>query len=126
MPLPRSVARFNRVVTNRVLFPLALRLPFFGIVEHTGRKSHRLYRTPINVFRRNGSFLIVLTYGPKTDWVRNVLASGEAVLISRGRKVRLTNPRIVHDERRQMVPRPVRWVGAIGRISDFLVLDVAS
>ena len=46
MPLPRSVARFNRRVTNRLLGRLAPRLPGFGIVVHTGRKTQRRYRTP--------------------------------------------------------------------------------
>ena len=34
MPLPKGLARFNRVVTNRVLGPFAARLPGFAIVTH--------------------------------------------------------------------------------------------
>ena len=51
MPLPRWLARFNRRVTNRLFGPVAPRLPGFGVVVHTGRKTHRPYRTPMNVFR---------------------------------------------------------------------------
>src|SRR5579884_2452323 len=99
MPLPRAVARFNRVATNRVLGPLARYLPTFGVVEHRGRKSGRLYRTPVNLFARPGGCTIVLTYGPSSDWVRNVLAAGGCRIETRGRTLAFANPRLVHDER---------------------------
>jgi hypothetical protein len=54
MPLPRSVARFNRRVTNQITGPLAPYAPGFGVIIHTGRKSGRQNRTPVNVFRSPG------------------------------------------------------------------------
>jgi deazaflavin-dependent oxidoreductase (nitroreductase family) len=125
MPLPRSIARFNRYVTNRVLGPLAPHLPAFGVVVHRGRKSGRCYRTPVNVFRRPGGFVVALTYGPNTDWVRNVLAAGGCVLETRGRRLRLTRPRLFHDESRRSVPAPLRPLGRLGGVSDFLDLSLA-
>src|SRR5712692_5869519 len=89
MPLPRWVARFNKRLTNRIIGPLAPYLPGFGVVVHLGRLTHRQYRTPVNVFRRPGGFVIALTYGPNADWVRNVLANGGCELEYRGRRVRL-------------------------------------
>jgi deazaflavin-dependent oxidoreductase (nitroreductase family) len=124
MPLPRWLARFNRHATNRVLGPLAMHLPYFGVVVHTGRKTHRQYRTPVNVFPRPGGYVIVLTYGPGSDWVRNVLAAGGCALETRGRTVRLTRPRLYHDERRRAVPAFVRVVGRLGRVAHFLDLTV--
>jgi deazaflavin-dependent oxidoreductase (nitroreductase family) len=123
MPLPRAIARFNRHVTNRLLGPLAPYLPGFGVVVHTGRKSHRVYRTPVNVFRRPGGYVIALTYGPDSDWVHNVLADGGAVLETGGRTLRLTHPRLVHDETRRAVPPILRLAGALGHVADFLYLD---
>jgi deazaflavin-dependent oxidoreductase (nitroreductase family) len=124
VPLPRAVARFNRGATNRLLGPLAPRLPGFGVVLHTGRKSGRPYRTPVNVFRRPGGYVVALTYGPDADWVRNVMASGGCSLETRGRTVRLTRPRLVHDERRRLMPAPVRVVLGLTHVSDFLELDL--
>ena len=126
MPAPRWLARFNRTVTNRLLGPLVLHLPGFGVVVHTGRRTHRQHRTPVNVFRRppNG-YVIALTYGPQSDWVRNVLASGGCVLETRGRALRLTRPRLVHDERRRAVPALVRLMLQLGRVTDFLELERA-
>ena len=57
MPLPHSVARFNRRVTNRLTGRLATRLPGFGVVLHTGRKTHRNYRTPVKFFQRAGKYV---------------------------------------------------------------------
>jgi deazaflavin-dependent oxidoreductase (nitroreductase family) len=126
MPLPRAVARFNRRVTNRVLGPLAPYLPGFGVVVHRGRKTGRRYRTPVNVFPKTGGYVVALTYGPESDWVRNVLAEGGCTIETRGRAVHLTAPRLVHDEQRHAVPAPLRLVGGLGNVSDFLVLDRAA
>ena len=122
MPLPRWLAHFNRRVTNRLLGPLALRLPGFGVVVHTGRRTHRQYRTPVNVFRRADGYVIALTYGPEAEWVRNVLASGGCTLETRGRTLRLTRPRLFRDERRRSVPLPVRLVLGVLGVINFLGL----
>src|SRR4029453_19472431 len=66
MPLPPSVARFNKAATNRVTSRVADRLPGFGIVVHRGRRSGREYETPVNAFRRPGGYTIALTTGAAT------------------------------------------------------------
>jgi deazaflavin-dependent oxidoreductase (nitroreductase family) len=126
MPLPRGIARFNRRGTNRLVGPLAPYLPGFGVVVHVGRKSQRVYRTPVNVFRRPGGYVVALTYGPDSDWVRNVLANGGCILETRSRTVRLSRPRLVHDDTRRAVPAFLRPMGALGHVSDFLYLDEES
>ena len=108
MPLPQGLARFNRRATNRLTGLFAGRAPGFAILTHVGRRSGRTYRTPVNVFRRGGEYIIVLTYGAGSDWVRNVLAAGTAELLTRGRRVRLTNPRIVVDPHMRWAPLPTR------------------
>jgi deazaflavin-dependent oxidoreductase (nitroreductase family) len=127
MPLPRWVARSNRDLLNRLTRPLARHLPGFGVVVHTGRKTGRQYRTPVNVFRRRGhadGYVIALTYGRESEWVRNVLAGGGCVLETRGRTVRLTQPRLVHDEQRRAVPPLIRRMLRLGRVADFLELTL--
>lgn len=122
MPLPQRLARFNRVVTNRVLGLAAPYVPGFGIVIHRGRRSGRSYRTPVNVYRRPGGFVIALTYGGG-DWVDNVLAAGEAQIRTRGHTHRVTDPRVVTDPSRAAVPAPVRAVLGRIHVADFLHLD---
>ena len=110
MALSQRIARFNRRVTNRITRPVADRLPGFAIVIHRGRKSGRTYRTPVNAFRDGNDYIIALTYGPETDWVRNVRAAGGCEIVTRGRRVRLINPRLVTDPSRRWAPPPVRLV----------------
>ena len=71
----RWVAAFNLAVTNRITSRFAARLPGFGILTHVGRKSGKVYRTPVNVFRAPEGFLIALTYGRESEWVRNVVTA---------------------------------------------------
>ncbi len=104
MPIPMSVARFNRRVTNRITGRVAGRLPGFGILRHVGRTSGRDYEIPINIFRDGDEYVIVLTYGPNTDWVKNVLAAGGCEVVIRGRRVRLTGPHIVTDTAMRWAP----------------------
>lgn len=78
MPAPRWVARANKIGLNRFTKYIAPWAPGWAIVVHRGRKSGRTFRTPLWAFRRHNGFVIALTYGPETDWVRNVLAAGAA------------------------------------------------
>jgi deazaflavin-dependent oxidoreductase (nitroreductase family) len=93
--LPAWLARLNRRVANPVLRPLAGRLPSFGIVVHRGRRTGRVYRTPVNAFPLEHGFLIALTYGHDVDWLKNVVAEGGCRLIHRGQGVDLIDPRIL-------------------------------
>jgi deazaflavin-dependent oxidoreductase (nitroreductase family) len=124
MVLPKRLARFNRVATNRVARPVAGWLPGFGVVVHRGRRSGRQYRTPINIFRTSDGYVAALTYGI-TDWVRNVLAAGGCELETRGRRVALADPRLVHDPTRRDMPPVVRQVVGMIGVTDFLHLRAA-
>jgi deazaflavin-dependent oxidoreductase (nitroreductase family) len=125
MPLPRWLARFNFRVTNHFLGPLAERLPGWGVVVDTGRKTHRQYRTPVFVFRNGDRFIIALTYGRESQWVQNVLAQGGCELETEGQKFRLSRPRLFHDEERRAVPAFHRTMLGVLNVSDFLELTVA-
>ena len=95
MRVPRAVAQFNRRVTNPVARSLTPWLPCLGTLEHVGRKSGRHYRTPLLVFKTRNGFVILIGYGPETDWLKNVLAGGPTLLHKRGKALALANPRIV-------------------------------
>lgn len=127
MALPRWLGRFNLIVTNRISGLVAGWLPLFGIIEHVGRRSGEVRRTPINVFRRrSGSYVVALTYGADTNWVRNVLAAGGCRLRTRGRWITLTAPRRYRDPSRRAVPWFVRPVLRLIRADWFLELRPVS
>jgi deazaflavin-dependent oxidoreductase (nitroreductase family) len=125
MPLPRRLARFNRIVTNPVLGPLARYLPGFAIVSHVGRRSGRTYRTPVNLFRRGDDYVIALTYGADSHWVRNVLAACGADMETRGRRLHLVDPEVVRDPARAFVPKLVRIPLRLANVDEFMLLKRA-
>lgn len=126
MPIPRTVARVNRLVTNRIIGPVAGHVPGFGVIVHQGRRSGRQFRTPVNVFRVRDGYLVALTYGPKSDWVKNVMAAGGCVMQTRGHRIRMVGTRIIHDESRSEVPTAVRVVLGLLAVTDFLRLSPES
>jgi len=68
MPIPKSIANFNKHVTNKFFLLFAGRLSPFAIVNHKGRRSGRSYRTPILAFPMEAGFVFALTYGRDVDW----------------------------------------------------------
>jgi deazaflavin-dependent oxidoreductase (nitroreductase family) len=121
----RWVAAFNLAVTNRITSRFAARLPGFGIVTHVGRKSGKVYRTPINVFRAPEGFLIALTYGRESEWVKNVVTAGACQLETRGVQYQLSAPIIMYDPTRRRFPIPVRIVLRLIGANDFMQLSVS-
>ena len=109
---------------NWLMKPLVGWLPGFGVLAYTGRKSGKRYRTPLNAFRRGRMVVFALTYGGDVHWVKNVLASGEAELRSRGRTHRLRDPRRIVDRGGRLVPLPVRLFLRMLRVSEYLTMTV--
>lgn len=125
MPFPRTLARWNKAGLNRLTKHTAPLTPGMGVVVHRGRRSGRRYETPVNVFRTEDGFLFALTYGPDSDWVKNVLAAGGGELRTRGRTVRVVGPRLVHDESRSGIRPFERQVLRLIGVADFLAVKTA-
>ena len=121
--------RVVRPFANHILNPVTRRfaggLPGFGIVTHTGRRSGRSYRIPINVFRRGDQFVFALTYGSRVDWVQNVIAAGRCELRVRGRNFHLDHPNLIVDPRASLTPLPVRLFLRLLRVREFLMMKGA-
>lgn len=85
----RWLAKFNIIFTNRITGLFAGWIPGFGILTHVGRRSGKVYRTPINVFRTPTGFVIALTYSSSSEWVKNVLVAGGCELKTQGKRYQL-------------------------------------
>jgi deazaflavin-dependent oxidoreductase (nitroreductase family) len=123
MVAPRWLARANRVGLNRVTRRFANRLPNFGLLTHVGRKSGKAYSTPVNVFRTDDGHAIALTYGPASDWVRNVQAAGGCTLLTRGHPHILTGPTLRRDPDPCPVPALPRLILNATNTHDYLYLS---
>lgn len=79
---PNALERvFNKLFG--LLIGLGVALPHNYLLQVRGRKSGRLYSTPVDVLDRDGRRFLVAGRG-RTQWVRNAEASG-VVWLKRGR-----------------------------------------
>jgi deazaflavin-dependent oxidoreductase (nitroreductase family) len=73
---------FNRIFG--ALVGLGLGLPHNYLLQVRGRRTGRLYATPVNVLELDGRRFLVAPRG-YTQWVRNAAAAGE-ISLKRGRR----------------------------------------
>ena len=75
---PTSVEKaFNRAMG--FLVGIGLAPSYMWILEVRGRKSGKLFSTPVNLLELNGKQYLVAPRG-RTQWVRNAEAAGEVTL----------------------------------------------
>jgi deazaflavin-dependent oxidoreductase (nitroreductase family) len=81
--------------------PLALRvaetgaIPVWAVVRHRGRKSGKLYSTPIAIRPTPDGFILPLPWGEGTDWCRNLRAAGGGVIRWGGADIEITAPEVM-------------------------------
>ena len=129
MTAPRTRLQFLRPFTTNVFNRISRRfagwLPGFGLLLYRGRTTGKAYETPMNVFKVGDEYVLALTYGSDVQWVKNVLAAGGCDLRTRGRMVRLTDPRLFVDPGRRSMPQPVRFFLGLMRVTEFMRLRIA-
>ena len=123
MPMPRWWGQINKRVFN----PREVAGGRRPVLTHVGRSSGTTHRTPLDAHAIDGGYLFVLVYGSGSDWVRNVLAAGQAHLTIDGEEIDLTNPRVVdQDEAFAVMPDTAKRPPRVLRISEFLRMDTTS
>ncbi len=119
--LSRRVARFNRRINNPIQLRYAWLLPPWVVICHRGRRSGRLYRTPVNAYRRGSTLAVVVLYGERSDWVQNVLAGG-GLLVRAGRTYELRNARLIAPDDPVAGARVPAVARRLGRLSGRLLV----
>ena len=94
MVFPVWAENFQVKYVNRMIKPFSRFLPGIATVKQRGRKSGKPYETIVTAYRKGNVLAIALVHG-KTDWVKNVLAAGEADVHFGRRDVHIVNPRIL-------------------------------
>ena len=103
MAYPRWLAKIN----SRLFNPREVRRGRRPVVTHIGRSSGTIYHTPLDAHPTRGGFVLVVRYGPDSDWVRNILTAGTTTLRVDGEDYPLGSPRLVSQEEAvdQLAPR---------------------
>jgi hypothetical protein len=115
------MAHFNSRVTNGLT--RRSRVGFPASASSCTKDASRSASTGLgHVFRAPDGYVIALSYGTESEWVRNVRTAGGCELITRGRRKRVGSPEIRHDESRRLVPALVRPVLRLLRVTDFMHL----
>ncbi|MDT5076898.1 MAG: hypothetical protein QOJ80_1535 [Mycobacterium sp.] len=94
MLMPVWLERFQIKYVNPMLRPLSKRLPGFAVIKHRGRTSGKDFETIVTAYRKDELVAIGLMHG-KTNWVKNVLAAGEADIHVGRKDLHLVNPRVL-------------------------------
>ncbi len=68
---------------------------YASVIQHRGRSTGQIYDTPIGAVETDDGFVIVLPYGTRSNWVKNVLASGSATLVHEGQTSEVDRPELV-------------------------------
>jgi hypothetical protein len=119
MPLPRWLARINKRVFN----PWMIRRGVQPVLIHIGRVSGKTYRNPIDAHRLPDGYLFIPMYGPRTDWVKNALASGAARLAIEGNEIELGSARLVRKDQVWSLLPPTKTPPGTSDSSEVLRMD---
>jgi deazaflavin-dependent oxidoreductase (nitroreductase family) len=71
------------------------RMPIWALVEHRGRRSGRVYRTPVAIRPTARGVAVPIAYGTDADWTRNIFAAGRCAILWQDRRYDATDPMIV-------------------------------
>lgn len=94
MRFPVWFENFQIKYFNPAVKPLAKYLPGMSVISHRGRTSGKQYETVVSAYRKGNTLAILLAHG-KTNWVKNILAAGEADIRLGRHNLHLVNPRVV-------------------------------
>jgi deazaflavin-dependent oxidoreductase (nitroreductase family) len=117
-----AVRGFNKHVLNPVMRTLAGRRHWYAsALHHTGRRSGRMYVTPVVAEPVTDGFVVPLPYGSGVDWLRNIRAAGHATIDVHSRTFALTGFRVIgQDEALPLVRASRRRVWRRLHIEKFL------
>ncbi|MCW1959541.1 MAG: nitroreductase [Mycobacterium sp.] len=129
---PEPFRGLIRTSNKYLLNPLMLRLAgrrfwYASVVEHTGRRSGKQFSTPVVADLVGDAILIPLPYGTQVDWVRNVLTTGRATIIHKGKALAAKSPELIDStEALPMLPPGRRRTFERVQIGHFLRMRVVS
>ena len=104
---------FNRIFGLLVGFGIGAKYNY--VLETRGRKTGRVFATPVNLLEMNGHRYLVAVRG-ETGWVRNARAAGSISLKKGGTRMQLSVREIAVEQRPPMLKEFLdRYAGQVQR-----------
>jgi deazaflavin-dependent oxidoreductase (nitroreductase family) len=94
-PAVDAIRALTRVMNRGQLATAGKPGSYAGVLHHVGRSSGRRYATPLGIEPRGDDFVIAIVYGPRSDWLKNVLAAGEATIELDGETIAVDRPEVI-------------------------------
>lgn len=94
------VLRIARIVQRDYMNAGALRTAGrpgsqWAVIRVPGRRSGKIYDTPVGVQRQGNELFITMPYGEGTQWVQNVRTAGRATVLHGGVEIEVVEPELV-------------------------------
>ncbi|MGZ8803081.1 MAG: nitroreductase family deazaflavin-dependent oxidoreductase [Mycobacterium sp.] len=121
MLFPPWLERLQIKYINPLVRPFSKRMPGMGVITHRGRTSGKQYETIVTPYRKGRTLAIGLAHG-KTNWVKNVLAAGEADIQIGKKNLHLVNVRVLPAG--TVDPSLPRMAQVVGKRSGVFVADI--
>ncbi|TMC82304.1 MAG: nitroreductase family deazaflavin-dependent oxidoreductase [Chloroflexi bacterium] len=93
----RRAVRFFAGFINPLTLVIAGRrwMPIVGVIHHRGRKSGRMYDTPLGMRPLGDTFVMPRTFGENAAWYLNVKAAGWGVVTYKGHDYTVVEPQVI-------------------------------
>ena len=121
-----AVRYFNKYILNHftLLFAGSRVGPFSKLI-HKGRKSGRVYKTPVVATYVDDKIIIPLTYGDRVDWLRNILATEQCEIFYRRSRLVAVNPEVISSsEAFTILPEKRRQIFERLKVENFLCMEI--
>jgi len=93
------VRLFNKYIFNRITLWLAKRGKGpYSIITHIGRRSERIYKTPVLATYIDEFIYIPLPYGDHVDWLLNILKHNGCKILWKGTEITASDPEVMESE----------------------------
>lgn len=121
-----AVRYFNKYILNHftLLFAGSKVGPFSKLI-HKGRKSGRIYKTPVVATHVDDKIIIPLSYGDQVDWLRNILAAKGCEIVYRKSRMIAENPVVLpSNEVLPILPEKRRRIFERFKLEKFLCMQI--